>query len=120
MVPISPRGHLRNLTPRSVFHWRASDGTRRWEAESMHDTTLTAQRREAMHRDGFVLLSGVLEPARIAELREAIDRLTPIGLDYQGMLDDHYKCVFNRSPFWLQFLDLPEVIERSEERRVGT
>ncbi|WP_312913379.1 phytanoyl-CoA dioxygenase family protein [Stutzerimonas nitrititolerans] len=80
----------------------------------MHDTTLTAQRLDAMHRDGFVLLSGVLDPARIAELREAIDRLTPIGLDYQGMLDDHYKCVFNRSPFWLQFLDLPEVIELAE------
>ena len=77
----------------------------------MHDTTLTAQRLDAMHRDGFVLLSGVLAPAGIAELREAIDWLTPIGLDYQGMLDDHYKCVFNRSPFWLQFLDLPEVID---------
>src|SRR5690606_27048229 len=55
MVPISPRGHLRNLTPRSVFHWPASHGNRRCEAEAMHDTTLTAQRLDAMHRDGFVV-----------------------------------------------------------------
>lgn len=78
------------------------------------NATLTDQHLEALHRDGLVLIRGVLDSARIAELREAIDRLTPIGLDYQGLLDDHYKCVFNRSPFWLQFLDLPQVIELAE------
>lgn len=80
----------------------------------MNIADLTAQHLETLHRDGFVLIRGVLGRARIAELREAIDRLTPVGLDYQGMLDDHYTCVFNRSPFWLQFLDLAGVIELAE------
>ena len=79
----------------------------------MTATTLTAARLAAMHREGFVLLPGVLDAAGIAALREAIDRLTPIGLDYQGLVDDHYTCVFNRAPFWLRFLDLPGVIELS-------
>lgn len=74
----------------------------------------TRQRLDALHRDGFVVLPGVLAPPRIAELRTAIDRLTPLGLDYQGLVDDHYKCVFNRDPYWLAFLDLPGVIELAE------
>lgn len=80
----------------------------------MNIASLTAQYLDALHQDGFVLIPGVLGSTRIAELRQAIDRLTPVGLDYQGMLDDHYKCVFNRAPFWLPFLDLPAVIELAE------
>ena len=80
----------------------------------MNIASLTAQHLDALHRDGFVLIPGVLDSTRVAESRQAIDRLTPIGLDYQGMLDDHYKCVFNREPFWLPFLDLPGVIELAE------
>lgn len=80
----------------------------------MDEAARTRQYLAALHRDGFALLPGVLPPARIAELRAAIDRLTPIGLDYEGLLDDHYKCVFNRDPFWLAFLDLPGVIELAE------
>lgn len=80
----------------------------------MNIASLTAQYLDALHQDGFVLIPGVLDNDRVAELRQAIDRLTPVGLDYQGMLDDHYKCVFNRAPFWLPFLDLPAVIELAE------
>ena len=80
----------------------------------MDNATLTAERLAALHRDGFVLLPGVLEPSRIDQARAAIDRLSPVGLDYQGLVDDHYKCVFNRAPFWLQFIDLPGVIELAE------
>lgn len=83
-------------------------------APAMNNATLTTQRLEAMHREGFVLLPGVLDAANITALRQAIDRLAPIGLDYQGLLDDHYTCVFNRAPFWLHFLDLPGVIELAE------
>ncbi|WP_312764647.1 phytanoyl-CoA dioxygenase family protein, partial [Stutzerimonas balearica] len=72
------------------------------------------ERLAALHHQGFVLLPAVLAPAQISELRAAIDRLTPVGLDYQGLVDDHYKCVFNREPFWLTFLDLPGVIELAE------
>lgn len=74
----------------------------------------TRERLAALHHQGFVLLPAVLAPAQISELRAAIDRLTPVGLDYQGLVDDHYKCVFNREPFWLTFLDLPGVIELAE------
>jgi ectoine hydroxylase-related dioxygenase (phytanoyl-CoA dioxygenase family) len=73
----------------------------------------TAERLQALHQQGFVLLPGVLEAPRIAALRTAIDALRPIHWDYQGSLD-HYKCLFNRDPFWLSYLDLPQVIELAE------
>jgi ectoine hydroxylase-related dioxygenase (phytanoyl-CoA dioxygenase family) len=75
---------------------------------------LTSERLQAMHRDGFCLLRGVPDAGRIAVLRQAIDRLQPRHWDYQGLLDDHYKCVFNRDPAWLPYLDLPGVIELAE------
>lgn len=74
---------------------------------------LTAKCLEALHREGFVLLPGVLDGPRIVALRDAIDRLKPQHWDYSGLLD-HYKCVFNRDPLWLPFLDLPGVIELAE------
>lgn len=67
----------------------------------------------ALHRDGFVLLPGILDASQIAELRRAIDSLTPIYWDYQGLVD-HYKCVFNRDPLWLPYLDRPGVVELAE------
>lgn len=69
---------------------------------------------QAMHQQGFVLLRGVIPPAQVQAVRAAIDRLEPIHWDYQGMVDDHYKCVFNRDPFWLPLLDLPAVIDLVE------
>ena len=80
----------------------------------MTDSALTRQRLQALHQDGYVLLRGVLDAPRCAQLREAIDHLEPIHWDYQGLVDDHYKCVFNRSPFWLPLLDLPGVIELAD------
>lgn len=80
----------------------------------MTDSVTIRQQLAALHQQGFVLLPAVLDPAGIAALREAIDGLEPIHWDYQGLVDDHYKCVFNRSPFWLRFLDLPGVIELAE------
>lgn len=74
---------------------------------------LTAERLQAMHAQGFVLLRGVLNPAQVGELRAAIDHLRPHHWDYSGLVD-HYKCVFNRDPFWLPYLDPPGVIELAE------
>ena len=74
---------------------------------------LTAERLKALHQEGFVLLPGVLDEARIGLLRTAIDQLEPRHWDYNGPLE-HYKCVFNRDPLWLPFLDLPGVIELAE------
>ncbi|RWU17059.1 dioxygenase [Pseudomonas alkylphenolica] len=67
----------------------------------------------ALHRDGFLLLPGVLEPGQVEQLKAAISALTPQHWDYNGLLE-HYKCVFNRDPLWLAYLDLPGVIELAE------
>jgi ectoine hydroxylase-related dioxygenase (phytanoyl-CoA dioxygenase family) len=67
----------------------------------------------AMHEDGFALIPGVLTAEQVASARAAIDRLTPCHWDFTGTTD-HYKCVFNRDPFWLQHLDLPSVIELAQ------
>lgn len=68
---------------------------------------------EAMHRDGFALIPNVLSPELVDQACRMIDGLQPFGFDAQG-LTDHYKCVFNRDPFWLQFIDWPGVIELAE------
>ncbi|MGY1447951.1 phytanoyl-CoA dioxygenase family protein [Pseudomonas chlororaphis] len=76
-------------------------------------SALTAERLRALHSEGFVLLPGVLDGLQIQLLRRAIDGLKPQHWDYSGLLE-HYKCVFNRDPLWLTFLDLPGVIELAE------
>ncbi|MFK0310302.1 phytanoyl-CoA dioxygenase family protein [Pseudomonas sp. NPDC090233] len=68
---------------------------------------------QALDDQGYVMLPNVLEPLRIALLRCAIDDLKPIHWDYQGLLE-HYKCVFNRNPLWLPFLDLPPLVALAE------
>ncbi len=74
---------------------------------------LTASRLQALHEQGFVLLPSVLGSQQIAELRAAIDRLRPEHWDFTGLVD-HYKCVFNRAPLWLPYLDPPGIIELAE------
>lgn len=68
---------------------------------------------QALHDQGFALLPGVVDAGRVAALRAAIDDLRPQHWDYSGLVD-HYKCVFNRDPLWLPYLDLPGVIELAE------
>lgn len=76
--------------------------------------TSTAVHLAALHEQGFALLPGVLNSVQITEVRTAIDCLKPIHWDYLGLVDDHFKCVFNRDPFWLPYLDLPGIIELAE------
>ena len=73
---------------------------------------------EAMHVDGFVLIPGLLQPIEMKIARDKIDRLAPIGWDFEG-LTDHYKNVFNRDPFWLSYLDRRGVIDLAE-RALGS
>jgi hypothetical protein len=73
----------------------------------------TAAMTEALHADGFALIPGVLSAKLVTAARAEIDQLTPVGWDFTGPTD-HYKTVFNRSPFWVPFLDLPGVIELAE------
>ncbi|QBF26895.1 dioxygenase [Pseudomonas tructae] len=74
----------------------------------------TEQHLQALGNDGFALLPGVLDSAQVQLLRLAIDRLQALHWDYSGGLIEHYKCVFNRDPLWLPFLDLPGIIELAE------
>ncbi|GLZ88408.1 hypothetical protein Pres01_44590 [Metapseudomonas resinovorans] len=74
----------------------------------------TAEHLHALHEQGFTLLPGVLEVAAVSSLRQLMDQLQPIHWDYCGLVDDHFKCVFNRGPEWLPYLDLPGVIELAE------
>ncbi|HEX8552936.1 MAG TPA: phytanoyl-CoA dioxygenase family protein [Abditibacteriaceae bacterium] len=73
----------------------------------------TAGQLQALHDDGFALIPGVLNAEEVVAARAAIDNLTPSGFDRQGPTD-HYKCVFNRDPFWLGLLDRPGVIDLAE------
>jgi ectoine hydroxylase-related dioxygenase (phytanoyl-CoA dioxygenase family) len=73
----------------------------------------TEQAVRALQRDGYALLQGVAAARQVAELRAAIDTLQPQHWDYEGLVD-HYKCVFNRNPLWLPYLDLAGVIEPME------
>jgi ectoine hydroxylase-related dioxygenase (phytanoyl-CoA dioxygenase family) len=75
---------------------------------------------EAMHRDGFVLIPGVLSAEEVEAARDGIDRLRPIGFDYLESEKrspprlDHFKCVFNRDRLWLPYVDRPGIIELAE------
>jgi hypothetical protein len=72
----------------------------------------------ALEDDGFALIPGVLSAGEVKEARRRIDELVHFGFDYvsqEGRGVDHYKCVFNRSPYWLRFLDPPGIIDALEK-----
>lgn len=73
---------------------------------------------DALHDDGFALIPGVLSREEVAQTRAKFGDLKPFGFDSEG-LNDHYKCVFNRDPYWLQFLDRPGVIDLAEATMGG-
>ncbi len=68
---------------------------------------------QALHGDGFALVPNVLTPGECAAARARIDALQPFGFDSLGATD-HFKCVFNRDPYWLSFLDRPGLIDLAE------
>lgn len=72
-----------------------------------------AEMTEALHTDGFALVPGVLTAEECAQARTKTDELKPFGFDHEG-ISDHYKCVFNRDPYWLQFLDKPGIGDLAE------
>jgi len=78
------------------------------------DVMDTAGMTEALHEDGFALIPGVLSPDEVQAVKAKIDELRPIGYDSHGENSGHYKCVFNRDPFWLPYLDVPGVIDLAE------
>ena len=72
-----------------------------------------------MEEDGCIIMPNVLNKAQINEMKRQIDALVHLPHDggYQETKAciDHYKCVFNRSPYWLQFIDMPGIIEAVDQ-----
>lgn len=96
---------------------------------SMHtDPVLTAIKTsdvdgivQGLEEDGAAFMPGAIGPELVAETRRKIDELEHLEGDDKsnGNSIDHYKCVFNRDPFWLQFLDPPGIID-AVERLMGS
>ncbi|MGE5523717.1 MAG: hypothetical protein ACM3SS_08370, partial [Rhodospirillaceae bacterium] len=77
----------------------------------------------ALDEHGAVFVPGVIDAALCVRARAAIDALQPMHWDEAhsdprglggGHHLDRYLCVFNRDPYWLQFLDLPGIIDLAE------
>lgn len=80
------------------------------------------ERVEAMYRDGFAYLPGVLNADEIAELRAQMDALTPnpesfdknLTVEDNGFVNRHINNTFNRHPHFLNFLDYDGVVDIAE------
>lgn len=77
------------------------------------DDTARSAALERFGTQGFLVLEAALDAAEVNWARTAIDRLQPQHWDYTGLVD-HYKCIFNREPGWLPYLDRPGIIELME------
>lgn len=66
--------------------------------------------------EGYAMMPGVLTREQCAEVRAKIDALDFPEYDGNGKGTgiDHHKVVFNRDPFWLQFMDQPGIIDAVE------
>lgn len=79
-------------------------------------------RVEALKRDGYVYLPGVLKTDEITAMQACMDRLEAIPENYDrhqtpesnGFLNKCINNTFNRDILFLQFLDRPEIIEIEE------
>lgn len=70
----------------------------------------------ALHTDGFALAQGALTAQLYQQARTEIDALRAQHWDEVhaargDRLLDRYLCVFNRKPFWLEFIDRPGIID---------
>ena len=75
-------------------------------------------RVQAMHRDGYVYFPSVINPAEVAELRSAMNRLDEIP-EYMDRVHEswsrHFNNAFNRDEVFVRYLDKPGIIELAEE-----
>lgn len=71
--------------------------------------------------DGAAFIPQAISPELVDVTCRKIDELEHLEGDNQsnGKSIDHYKCVFNRDPFWLQFIDPPGIID-AVERLMGS
>ncbi len=73
---------------------------------------------QAVQDDGFAFFPNLIDRQFAKDVCDKIDQLTHLEHDGNGKNGegiDHFKCVFNRDPFWLQFMDMPGVIDSVEE-----
>lgn len=77
----------------------------------------------ALDQHGAVIVRGALDAGLCARARTAVDALKPVHWDEVhvdprglggGHALDRYLCVFNRDPYWLQFLDRPGIVDLAE------
>jgi ectoine hydroxylase-related dioxygenase (phytanoyl-CoA dioxygenase family) len=77
---------------------------------------------EAVHRDGYAYLPGVVDAGEITRLRAAMDALEAIPESFDrtgtsgenGFFSKSINNVFNRDPLFTGYLDRPRVIELAE------
>ena len=80
------------------------------------------EQTEAVYRDGYVYLPGVLDAMQVQELRDQMDALVPktesfdknYNPEKDGYINRHINNAFNHHPHFLNFLDQPGVIEIAE------
>jgi ectoine hydroxylase-related dioxygenase (phytanoyl-CoA dioxygenase family) len=78
---------------------------------------------KALAADGYALVREALTPQQCKAARRSIDALEPLYWDEAharpdpgaaGRHQDRYLNVFNRDPYWLQFIDRPGIIDVAE------
>ncbi len=69
-----------------------------------------------MEDDGAVVIPQLLSKEEVKEMIHAIDNLKHVEHDRFASVTgiDHFKCVFNRNPYWLSFIDKKGVIDGIE------
>ena len=83
-----------------------------------HAVYETAAIVAALEHDGCALVTAAIAPQQCSSACAHIDALEPLHWDEtharNGRHLDRYLNVFNRDPYWLQFLDRPGIIEAAE------
>ena len=74
-----------------------------------------AEQTEALYRDGYAYLPGVLTSDQVAKLRDQMDALTPISESFDkngrpediGFINKHINNAFNRHSHFCNFSTAP-------------
>jgi hypothetical protein len=73
---------------------------------------------KAIKDEGLAIIPNVLSKEKVHEICAMIDKTVEKPLKHDGIGNgkdiDHLKCVFNRDPYWLEFLDYPGIIDAVE------
>ena len=73
---------------------------------------------KALEEDGLAFFPNLISREKAKEVCGKIDELTHLEHDgnaANGKGTDHFKCVFNRDPYWLQFIDQAGIIDSVEQ-----